>query len=211
MKKLSALIFAACLLVPALGFAQVNPALYLEVYDFGMTEPDPVPDKVCYCEGPPTLPIHCYDAKTPGMSYGYVPLHVGKVPDGFRGVPYGQTTSGAAVIFLSAVACNQFLKSPSTAGEPAAIGFSSTGPCHLWHRHPGYTKYLTTNVDPTYFQIVNNADLAHNYVLDCDYNYQTGTTVGGQAQWGGTQDIVCEGDPTNVELTTWGKIKGLYR
>jgi hypothetical protein len=208
MKKLLILISAACLLLPAMAFGagNANPTLYLEIA---------ADDAMCICIGPP---LQCYRygqssdfSKNPWQPT-YVYVHVGKVENGFLGVPFGMVNSGNAV-FASCTACPGFLKGPSTAGEPAAVIVSSTGACHQWMEHPVYCMWQAqadVNV-PDIFTLVASADLGHHNVINCDNEYDVGTVLGHGAEWAPQQTLVCGGDPTAVELTTWGAIKGLYR
>ncbi|KPJ60584.1 MAG: hypothetical protein AMJ46_06220 [Latescibacteria bacterium DG_63] len=59
------------------------------------------------------------------------------------------------------------------------------------------------NTCATWFDIVPSADLGHYKVINCDNEYDTGTVIGGNAQWGS--------EPSTIEMTTWGRIKSLYR
>jgi hypothetical protein len=108
-------------------------------------------------------------------------------------------------------ACPGFLKGPSSAGEPAACLASSTAICHSEHDHEGYLVYLNTGSEPdaVYFNIVNSADLGHYKVVACVSHYDEGTTIGGGAQVGGSQSVVCGLMP--VQELTGGSIKALYR
>ena len=195
-----------------------NPHLYLEVYNF-MEEPSPVPEYICVHTDIPCEALHCYDVKTM-YSFAYVPVHIGKLdcpekepPGGFLGLPFGVVVSGEAMTYVSTNACPGFMKGPSTAGEPAAIVISSTSGCHDWYDHIGYLIYLnmSTRTGASYFDIVASADVGHHKVINCQNTYDENTVIGGGGQYGGVQTIVCYGWPTNVEVTTWGKIKGLYR
>ncbi|UCF78044.1 MAG: hypothetical protein JSW03_07975 [Candidatus Eiseniibacteriota bacterium] len=212
MKALLILVVLSCLIVPALALAQGNasPRLFLEIFDFA-SMPSPVPDSVCNCSLVPPALLPCYSAKSSGSATGLLSVHVGQVENGFLGLPFGVTSSGGNPIFLTVTACAGFLKGPSQAMEPAAIIISSTGPCYQWRKHVGYLRYLAQSTNATYFNIVGNADLGHNWVINCASLYDQNTAVGGNAQWGGVQDVTCYGDPVSVETTTWGKIKGLFR
>ncbi len=203
MKKLLILISAACLLLPALAFGQnAAPRLYLEIA---------ANDGMCMCVGPP---LQCYRFGDASSKFAWMPswiyVHVGKVENGFLGVPFGMVNSGAA-IFASCTACPGFLKGPSTAGEPAAVIVSSTGPCYQWQYHPVYCMWQAQDSNADLFTLVASADLGHHNVINCLNQYDTGTTLGHGAEWSANQTLVCGGDPTATELTTWGAIKGLYR
>ena len=202
MKKLLVFISVVCLLIPAMALSEGNPTphLYLEIFEEGVDN--------CICLGPP---VSCfYDGYKANYVPCYVYVHIGKVPNGFLGIPFGMTSQNTSV-FLSSTACPGFLKGPSTAGEPAAIIVSSTELCHPWQHHPIYCMWQAKDALKDYFDLTASADLGHNNVINCDNEYDTGTTIAGNAQWIGPQDIVCGDDPTPVELTTWGAIKGLYR
>jgi hypothetical protein len=212
MKSLLASTVLILLMIPALAAADgnANPHLYLEIYDF-VSDPVSVPDYVCSCQIVYPQTIQCFSAKSSGTAFGVVPVHVGKVENGFHGLVFGVAASGGDAIFLGAAACPGFVKGQSSAGEPQAIFISTAGPCHQWRDHTGYLKYLALDTDATYFDIVPSADTGHNKVINCDDQYDEGTVVGGRSQWGGTQDITCQGDPTYLRLQTWGKIKDLFR
>lgn len=203
MKKLLILISAACLLLPVMAFSagNPNPTLYLEIYTSSAH------CQCAYVPGGP--PIPCYLG--PDRMQCYVFVHVAKVPNGFLGIPLGIDYTGPAADFLSATACPGFLMGPSTAGMPAAMISSSTGECHTWDHHPLYTRWFDSLGGTDYFDIVASADLGHYKVINCDTEYDENTLIGGRAQWGGVQDITCGEGETAIELTTWGKIKGLYR
>ncbi|KPJ61663.1 MAG: hypothetical protein AMJ46_00875 [Latescibacteria bacterium DG_63] len=204
MKKLLILISAACLLIPALVFGQnANPMLYLEIYDS---------DAHCICpyvRGGDPLPCYRPLPKAQWMP-AYIFIHVAKVENGYLGVPFGMVTSGGAM-FSSCTACPGFLKGPSSAGEPAAVIVSSTALCHPWNDHPIYCMWLSQDGNDETWTLVASADLGHYYVINCLNEYDFGTTLGHGAAWAATNPLVCAGDPTPVEETTWGKIKGLYR
>jgi hypothetical protein len=195
---------------PALADGNASPRLYLEMYDF-TSDPAPVPDSVCTCPIVPPGPIQCFADKSPDLAFGLVPIHIGQVENGFLGLPFGIIDTGGDAIFLAVVACPGFLRGPTTAGEPEAIIISSTGACHQWRSHVGYLKYLAPNTTATFFDIVPSADLGHNMVINCDGEYDSGTVIGGGAQWGGTKSVSCQGGDTFIQLKTWGKIKELFR
>lgn len=228
MKKL--LIALAALMIPVVVFAgNPTPTLYLEVYGFE-EEPMPVPTYVCTHEGSPFAGLlPCFSVRMPYMTY-YVPIHIGKLVDictttgpecathgGFVGVPFGVTQTapeGTPLTFMSWNACPGFLKGVSVAGEPAACSSNSTTGCKDWFSHTGYLSYLNLSTNMTRKVLLNigpNADVGHNKVINCAFTYDEGTAVGGGAEIDDAQTIVCAGDPTAVEQTTWGKIKGLYR
>lgn len=212
MKKLLILVAAVCLFVPAMAQAagNANPALYLEIYN---NPSDAAPAGVCGHTLPFTGAIQCFDVKSNPYCYGFVPIHIGKVENGYLGIPYGLVQSGAPTqAYLGEVACTGFNRGAGVG--PGSIYFGSTTGCRQWNEHPGYSKVLASaDMGATYFDIGPNGDVGHNKVVNCDTAYDEGTTIGtpSTAQWGGTQTVVCAGDPTDVELTTWSKIKGLYR
>ncbi len=206
MKILLLLLSLLCLLAPGLSSAagNVNPHLFLEIY---------ADNAHCICPGPP---LSCYrygsgddQSKIPWQPT-WVYIHVGKVENGFLGLPFGMANSGNAT-FASCTACPGFLKGPSTAGEPFAVIVSSTGPCYQWQYHPVYCMWQAqadVNV-PDLFMLVPSADLGHHNVINCDNQYDTGTVLGHGAEWSPAQSIVCGNSP--VEETTWGQVKALYR
>jgi hypothetical protein len=218
------LTFPAC----ALG-GNAHPKLYLEVYHF---EEDPVslPQEICWHQWPLTSPLElpCYAPRVPYHVY-YLPLHVGDLDlptcpstqgylcagyGGYKSVAFGVSQTpptGHPLTFMSWNACPGFLKGPSAAGEPAACLASTTQICHSSHDHEGYLVYLnaSTATDAVYFNIVDNADLGYAKVYSCSSSLDEGTTIGGGAQVGGSQTVVCGQMP--VAELTWGKIKGLYR
>jgi len=204
------------------------PKVSLEVYGFE-EEPDPLPAGICVHEFPPfPSELPCYAVRLP-YSFYYIPVHVCALDHpicpttgvpciglgGYVGLAFGlsQTApTGSPLMFMSWNACYGFLKGPSAAGEPAACLASSTALCHDWYDHEGYLVYLNTSAgtDKVYFDIVNSADLNNHYVINCLSTYDENTTIGGRAQVGGAQDILCPG-PTAVEESTWGRIKTIYR
>lgn len=215
----------SCLIFPAAGLAgNAAPKLYLEVWDFEGGVPDPVPTDVCIHTTAPTGGIHCHDQK---LAYhtAAVALHVGNLDTptcptigpacatygGYVGVGFGIVTSGEAVVFLGWTACPGFLAGPSFAGEPAACLATSAWGCREWWEHLGYLTYvnMSTATGATYFDIVASADDATYDVINCANSYDTNTSIGGGAQWGGTQTVTCSSTP--VGETTWGKIKSLFR
>jgi hypothetical protein len=211
MKKLLILVAAACLFVPAMALAvgNANPTLYLEAYN---SAADVEPAGVCGHTLPFSGLIQCYVAKSNPYCYGFIPIHVGKVENGFLGVAYGLQITGPYQAYLGETGCPGFNR--GAGGAQVSIYFGSTQGCRQWHEHPGYSKVLAnTDLGATYFDIINNADVGHHKVVNCDTEYDEGTVVAanGRAQWGGDQTVTCMGDPTDVELTTWSKIKGLYR
>jgi hypothetical protein len=165
----------------------------------------------------------CFGLK-PG--YACVPLHIskmdlplapglGQLGGGYQGVSYGVLKSGGSGTFASYTPCLDQLMLPGTA--PGAIAQAATTTCHDWYDHPGYCSYYALGVTAAYFTIIANGDEHWIKVINCQANYDPDPIIGdppnvnGQAQWGGTQTILCGTDPTAVEVTTWGKIKGLYR
>jgi len=227
MKKLLILILAASFcLVPIVAQAgNTAVQLYLEIftYEADPDDPGPAPDTVCvHSPGMRIGELQCYSAKLP-FTFAVVPVHVGQlsVPTaqgwplpagpggGFVGLAYGLTRSGTSATFLGFVTCPNFLQGPGTA--PGACLASATTQCHDWHDHIGYTKYMSSStLTATFFDITMNTDLGDVEVIDCQANLSPNTVVG-RAQWGGTKSVTCGTDPTVVEETTWGKIKGLYR
>jgi len=227
MKKLLVLLIAACFcLVPTMALAgNTNPTLYLEIYmlEEDPDDPGPPPAFLCFHESRPLVgELPCFSPKAP-YNFGIIPIHIGKLdqpicPDwpmpggpggGYDVLSVGVAKTGGTVNFVGITACPGFLQGPGTA--PGAILFAATTKCHDWVDHPCYVKYMsTTSMTATYFTIVANADDSLIQLINC----QLGTeipAVGGGVQWGGTKTIVCGLDPTAVNLTTWGNIKGLYR
>ena len=226
MKKLLVLLaLACCSLIPVVAFAgNVHPNLYLEIY--------PTDANICvHTPHPGPLPgeIPCYlAAKTP-FTLAYVPIHIGKLdtdPDkggnlaqgwplpcgpggGYDGVSYGILPTGGVVTALAATACPRF--GSGTSSVPLAVLFAADDACHDWYDHPGYVSFLAMDAVATYFTIVANTDDNAIKVINCQGGLDLGLVVAGGAQWGGTKTIVCGTDPTSVDLTTWGKIKGLFR
>lgn len=229
MKKLLTILIAACFcMIPVTVFAgNAMPYLYLEIYTTD-AEFDPLPDYVCVDAKPLTGALPCFAVRYP-YNFAYMPLHVGALDGpictttgpacesfgGYLGVPFGvQQVAANLTTFMSWNACPGFLKGPSGAGEPAACLASSFSGCHDWWDHLGYVIYLnmSTKTTDARFNVVASADVAHYKVINCANLYDNNTQIGGGAQWGPTQTIVCPlAGPTSVELTTWGKIKGLYR
>ena len=119
-------------------------------------------------------------------------------------------TDGGAM-FTSCNACPGFLKGPSTAGEPAAVIVSSTGECHQWQHHPIYCMWLSQDATGEIWTLTASGDLGHYQVINCDNEYDTGTALGHGAEWSSNQSFTCGTGADDIEETTWGKIKGLYR
>jgi len=231
---LSALIAACVCLLPVATLAgNAHPTLYLEIYAFDNNPDDPGPAPPYVCAHPSSDPVQlqCYAPKAP-YTFAVLPIHIGNLDTpplaegwpagstgpggGFVCVTYGVSTIGAHCTYVSFSACPGFLIGPSNAGMPAACLSTATTRCHDWVDHPGYLTYFTaTGVGDTYFNIVANADEGYARVINCQFEYDMGTQIGAGAQWGGTQTVVCpwdsSPDPTSVEETTWGRIKGLYR
>jgi len=230
MKTLLGLLAAICFcLVPVVSLAgNAHPTLYLEIYmlDYDPADSSAAPQYLCVH---PNVPyegeIPCYAPKAP-YNFGIVPIHVGKLDfpisecwplvcgpgGGYACVTFGISLTGTQCVFAGFTACANFLNGPSNAGNPAAIVVAATTKCHDWTDHPGYARYVSTNdLGASYFDIVNNADEDRVSVINCQAEPDLGTVIGGGAQWGGTKTVVCGMDPTAVETTTWGKIKGLYR
>ena len=221
MKNFLVLLVTACFcLVPAFAFAgNAHTVFYLEIYSSSTNPP------LCvHVVRPVVGDIQCYMAKV-GMS-AYIPLHVGKldtpplaqgwpIPSGPGGgystVGYSLVQSGEPVSFLSSTACAGFAVGYGT--PPNDISFSATSACHDWYDHPGYLRYFNEfeNTGATYFDIGIYHPESGIKQVNCQGDYDPDPVVGGRAQWGGTKSIVCANDPTAVDLTTWGKIKGLYR
>ena len=234
MRRLLVLISGFCLTVTVPCFVAGNPVIvtdwpreYLEVYTFE-EEPAELPSYVCehalLAPGSPpayeNVPLPCYAPKLP-WSIAYVPIHVAHLgspenPEGggYLGVRYGILVSGEPVTFSAANACPGFVMGPSVAGPPTAMLFLSTLECCDWQFHAGYACWMnnSTLTGATYFSIVANADAGDYRVQDCNGVWDEATAIGHGAQWGGTQIITCAvAGPTAVELTTWGKVKAIYR
>jgi len=226
------LVAAFFCLAPVLAFADGNtaPRLYLEVYqyNFDPDDPGPPPAEICTHQVKP-IPIgqelQCFVDKA-AFNFGIVPVHVGHLDEpiatswplpagpggGYVGLAYGLVRTGVAATFVGYVPCAGFLQGPSSAGVPAAIVVSATTACHDWWDHTGYCKFLSTsNLGATFFDIVANADLLDVEVINCQANLDLGLVVAGGAQWGGPKSYQCGVSPDAVNVTTWGKIKGLYQ
>jgi hypothetical protein len=76
--------------------------------------------------------------------------------------------------------------------------------------HPVYCMWLAQDANPDIWTVVASGDLGHHMVINCDNEYDTGTSLGSGAEWADNQTIVC-GGLGPVEETTWGQIKALYR
>jgi hypothetical protein len=203
-KKMKSLFVALCvvfLAIPSVvaSDGNPNPHLYLEIF---------ADDAHCVSVGIP--PVCFYDGYKAEWVPCYVFLRVSKAANGFYGLPFGMTAQNTSV-FLGSIACPGFLKGPSTAGEPAAIMVTSSEECHQWQHHPIYCTWQAKDSATDYFDIVASADVGHHNVINCDNQYDTGTVIGGRAQWIGPQTIICGGDIYPVEPATWGKIKASYR
>jgi hypothetical protein len=223
MKKLFVLLaLVCCSVIPVAAFAgNAHPNLYLEIYSSSVgrcvhaVHPGPLPGE-----------IQCYLAAKVEGSIAYVPIHIGKLDTpplaagwplpcgpggGFVGVSYGLNMTGydVDVTALAATACTKFGLGPSIV--PTAIVFSADDACHDWWDHPGYVTVQSLTENPVYFTIVANSEELAIKVINCQGGLDLGLVIAGGAQWGGSKTLVCGTDPTSVDLTTWGKIKGLYR
>jgi len=226
MRRITMLVVAASLVAPVAVLAgNAQPRLYLEVYGW-FEEPDPMPAYVCVhpVSDRPTPSLACYTLKPP-YTWAAIPIHVGKLdypicptigPEcvnlgGFRGVSLGVKISGEFVNFMDFHPCPGFLAGPCD--PPAAILCSSAFSCRDWWDHPCYLSYLNMSVrsGATYFDVVGSSTDGQSLVINCSSQYDYGTIVGGRAQWGGAKTITCEGGPTDVERTTWGMVKSLFR
>jgi hypothetical protein len=233
MKKLLVLLIAACFcLVPTMALAgNTSPTLYLEIYmlDYDPDDPGPPPANLCVHPSRPLVgELPCFSPKAP-YNFGIVPIHIGKLDTdpakggvlapgwplpcgpggGYDVISVGVAKTGTAVTYVGITGCPGFLQGPGT--PPAAILFAATTACHDWLDHPCYVKYMsTTAMTATFFTIVANTDDGLIQLINCQLGQEI-PAVGGGAQWGGTKSIVCGLDPTAVDLTTWGNIKGLYR
>ena len=236
MKTLLVLLAAACLcLVPVVARAgNAHPALCLEMYQYDTDPDDPefgcvflgTCPELCY-HPHPMFPeeVQCYNSKLADF-VGVTPIHVGMLdtpplapgwplPCGPGGgwilVSCGIVRSGAAATFLGMGICPNFLQGPGT--PPEAILYTATTQCHDWYDHGAYAKWMTTNVLASFFDITTNADDDVLLLMNCQAGHEVPPQLSiiGGAQWGGTKTIMCPQGPTSVDLTTWGKIKGLYR
>jgi hypothetical protein len=131
------------------------------------------------------------------------------VEDGFLGLGFTIQKSGASASVIEFVSCPGFFAYVPYFPRLDDINMISVSGCRQWWEHAGYVRFTTTNTDATYFWIQSPPDRLCDAVL-CD------TTVvdaipGGDAQWGGVPRINCVYTWDNVELTTWSKIKTLFR
>ncbi len=204
-------ILAFCLF-PTLGFAEGNPSpvLVLIIRDSPSGEP---PDDACvYPSGQDPYDIlECYHAKPAAGSYAFISVHAGRTRNGFTGLPFGIKVSGSPVTFLEFVPCPGYVLVLSQSGIPSAILVTSTVGCRLPREAVGYLKYVCADTNPTFFEIVPNADFGHFKVINCDYTYDEGTINAGSVQWGHPQMIVCSYVYLHTEACSWGKIKSLFR
>ena len=222
----------AVLMIPSIVFAgNEAPRLYLEVYRFeeNPRDPGPVPGYVCVHQQPTVGTLPCFEARLPYNFYA-VPIHIGSLDrpicpskgtvcanyGGYLGVVFGVNSTGTGTLtFMMLYACPGFMSFPSYAGEPASCGASSTNLCHDWYDHAGYLVYMNqTSTAARYLNVVASADCGFARVINCHYEYDMGTVFGGNpggVQIGGAQSILCYGEQTPVQETTWGAIKGFYR
>jgi hypothetical protein len=212
MRKVSILLALGYLASSALAFAAGNtsPCLVLTIYTNTADEP---PATSCIARSSTVFQdiLDCYAPKPAPGSYGFLSVHVGRLENGFTGIPFGIEATGSAVTFLGFVPCPGFTVVLSEPGMPSAIMVTSTEGCRQAREADGYLTYLCSSVSATYFNIVANADMGHYKVINCDYTFDEGTSNSGYAQWGGTQTVVCPYLWLATEPVTWGKIKTLYR
>jgi hypothetical protein len=237
MKTLLVFLLAACFcLVPVAAlFGNTAPTLYLEIYGYDVDPDDP--DVGCIAAG--TCPELCYHIAVPqvgeiqcyipkvNFQIAAIPIHVAKLDTpplapgwplpcgpggGWVTISCGITRTGATATVLGLSVCPVFLQGPGTV--PAAILYTATTQCHDWYDHGAYMKYMnTTSTAASYFDITTNADDGILLLKNCQAidEIPPQLLVGGRAQWGGTKSVTCAAGETGIDLTTWGKIKGLYR
>jgi len=238
MRTILVILAAACFcLVPVMALAgNAHPTLYLEIYQYDTDPDDPefgcvflgTCPEICYHPHPGPLPgdLQCYSPKI-AYQFGIVPIHVGKLDTpplgsgwplpcgpggGWVTLSLGIVRTGAPATVLGLGICPGFLQGPGTV--PAAILFTATTACHDWYDHGAYMKYMATSSTlASFFDITTNADDGILLLKNCQAidEIPPQLVIGGRAQWGGTKSITCTTGQTAVDLTTWGKIKGLYR
>jgi len=234
MKPLLTLVSVLCLAIPAVASAgNTEPALYLEAYSSEDIPTSPAPSYICTHGEQSGGMFHCYAAKAPRSSL-YLVVHVDKLDatcpydpgtacdsyGGFLGLPFGIANSGDPVVFTCVFPCPGFGVGPSLAGWPAAIIVSSLGEgCRDRWDNPCYLGFFNNSdgTGATQFDIVGNADeeamSGPNHsrdVINCSFEYDAGTVVGCNAQWGGEQTTPCLA-LVPVQATTWGAMKQMFR
>ncbi len=229
MKWLSTLALMLCLALPAPALAgNSQPALYLEAYSSADIPTSPAPSYIC-SHGEQTGTLHCYDSKAP-RGFLYLVVHVDKLDatcpnepgppcanyGGYLGLPFGIRISGDPVVFTCVFPCPGFAVGPSLAGWPAAIVVSTLGGpeygCRDRWDNPCYLGYYNNSegTGATFFDMVTSADGDPLHVINCAFQFDPGTVVGCNAQWGGQQTAPCLA-LVPVQATTWGHIKQMYR
>jgi hypothetical protein len=208
MKKLLILIAVACLMIPVMATAQDPPHVYLEIYQ--QAPETPPPPEACVCPGPGVEGLQCWHAKTQ-YNHAFVPIHIGKMP--FKGIDFGYQVTGEGVMSLTCLACSPDFQL-STIQPEVELYIGSTVGCMPWWRHPGFLRaFAFTAAAKSTFDLLPPAStppVTAINVNDCDGGRNDATYVHG-AEWGGTKSLTCGDAPTNVELTTWGAIKDLFR
>ena len=235
MKGLSILALLLCLALPAPALAgNSQPALYLEAYNSADIPTSPAPSYVC-SHGEQMGTLHCYDVKAP-RSFLYLVVHVDKLDatcpydpgpacaayGGYRALSFGMQTSGEPAVFTCVFPCPGFMMGPSVAGWPAAILLCTVGSdpgygCRDRWDNPCYLGFFNNSdgTGATHFDVVPSADEEPGVgysrtLINCAHQFDPGTTVGCNAQWGGEQATSCLA-LVPVKATTWGHIKQMYR
>ena len=232
MKWFSILILVACLAPPALA-GNPEPALYLEAYASAEIPTSPAPSYICSHGEQVGGTFHCYAAKAP-RSFLYLVVHVDRLAQtcpnfpgpactdygGYRALSFGIQASGEPAVFTCVFPCAGFMMGPSVAGWPSAILLASMGSdpgCRDRRDNPCYLGFFNNSDETgaTYFDVVTSADEEpgagySRTLINCAHQYDPGTTVGCNAQWGGEQATSCLA-LVPVRPTTWGQIKHLYR
>jgi len=229
MKQLLTLVSMLCLAIPAVTSAgNTEPAIYLEAYSSEEIPTSPAPSYICTHGEQAGGAYHCYAAKAP-RSFLYLVVHVDKLDatcpyepgpacdsyGGYLGLPFGIAVSGEPAVFTCVFPCPGFSIGPSLAGWPAAIVVASSGVgCRDRFENPCYLGFFNNSdgTGATYFDVVGNADekTYGRHVINCSFEYDPGTLVGCNAQWGGEQTAACLA-LVPVRATTWGAIKQMFR
>ncbi len=236
MKSLSTLVSLLCLMLPAVASAgNSQPTLYLEAYSSADIPTSPAPSYICSHGEQSGGTFHCYAEKAP-LSFLYLVVHVDKLDatcpyspgsacadyGGYRVLSFGMQASGEPAVFTCVFPCAGFMMGPSTAGWPAAIVVATVGSdpgydCRDRWDNPCYLGFFNNSggTGATHFALMPSADDEpgagySKTLVNCAHQFDPGTVIGCNAQWGGTQANACLA-LVPVRATTWGAIKSMYR
>jgi hypothetical protein len=192
--------------------AKASPGLVLTIHSGSATD---VPAAPCLSASESPLDrIRCYDEKLTRGNHGYVVVNVCGMEDGFTGLSFGIEASGASVSLVDFIPCPDFMVGPSLAGIPDAVLVLSAAGCRDSKETIGYFKYLCSDTDATYFNVIPNSDLGHCSIMNCRGKYEETLVINhpeNGAQWGGEQTLSCSFAWSCLDTGFWARIFTLVR